>query len=161
MWQNLIETLDKLGEAYDDLATLGEKKRNALVGIDMKGLSNLLDAEQLLTAKIHKLEQRRIEIFKELSKSNKTLNETTSTKDFYRKAPSFAVEKKLLQLHTRLAKNVDRALTIRNNNQVLAQCALDAVQGQLNRLSGAAVEPTYSGKGAGVVTHQKNFDFKA
>ena len=161
MWQNLIETLDKLGEAYDDLATLGEKKRNALVGIDMKGLSNLLDAEQLLTAKIQKLEQKRIEIFKELSKSDKTLNETTSTKDFYRKAPSFAVEKKLLQLHTRLAKNVDRALTIRNNNQVLAQCALDAVQGQLNRLSGAAVEPTYSGKGAGVVTHQKNFDFKA
>ena len=161
MWQNLIETLDKLGEVYDNWATLGEKKRSALVVIDMKELSNLLDAEQVITSKIQKLEQKRIEILKGLSKSYKTLNETTSTKDFYRKAPSLAVEKKLLQLHTRLAKNVDRALTIRNNNQVLAQCALDAVQGQLNMLSGAAVEPTYSGKGAGVVTHQKNFDFKA
>ena len=161
MWQNLIETLNKLSEVYDNLATLGEKKRVALVDIDMKGLSNLLDAEQLLAAKIQKLEQERVEILKTLSKSNKTLNDMTSAKDFYRKAPSLAIEKKLLQLHKQLSKNVERALELRNDNQFLAQCALDAVQGQLNMLGGAAVEPTYSGKGADVVTHQKKFDFKA
>lgn len=161
MWQKLIEILDKLGEVYDNLATLGEKKRSALVGIDINGLSNILDAEQLLTAKIQKLEQQRVELLRDLSKSDKSITETTRIKDFYRKAPTLAAEKKLIELHERLSKNVDRALTIRNNNQVLAQCALDAVQGQLNRLSGAAVEPTYSGKGAGIVTHQKKFDFKA
>jgi len=161
MWQNLIETLDQLGEVYDNLATLGEKKRTALVAIDMKNLSDILDAEQLLTAKIQKLEQRRVEILKDLSKADKMLDAATSAKDFYRKAPSLAVEKKLLQLHERLSKSVDKSLTLRNNNQVLAQCALDAVQGQLNRLSNATIEPTYSGKGAGIVTHQKNFDFKA
>lgn len=161
MWQNLIETLDKLGEVYDGLAKLGEKKRNALVGVDMQGLSNILDAEQLLTAKIHKLEQKRIEILTNLSASNTAVTEATKAKDFYRTAPSPEVEKELLRLHERLSKNVDRAVQIRDNNKILAQCALDAVQGQLNRLSGAAVEPTYSGKGAGVVTHQKKFDFKA
>ncbi len=161
MWQNLIETLDKLGEVYDKLATLGEKKRAALVGIDMQGLSGILDEEQLLTAKIQKLEQKRLELLRDLSKSDKNLTEKTPAKDFYRSAPSRAIEKNLIQLHKRLSQNVDRALTIRNNNQILAQCALDAVQGQLNKLSGAAVEPTYSGKGAGVVTHQKKFDFKA
>ena len=152
MWQKLIETMDKLGESYDKLAT---------VGIDMKSLSNLLDEEQLVTAKIQKLEQKRVELLRDLSKADKTLTESTQAKDFYRTAPTLAVEKKLIQLHERLNKNVERALTIRNNNQVLAQCALDAVQGQLNKLSGATVEPTYSGKGAGIVTHQKNFDFKA
>ena len=161
MWQNLIETLDKLGEAYDKLTVLGEKKRSALVGIDMQGLSNLLDEEQLVATKIQKLEQKRIELLRNLSQSDKTLTESTKAKELYRKAPSLAAEKKLIQLHERLSKNVERALTIRNNNQVLAQCALDAVQGQLNKLSGAAVEPTYSGKGAGIVTHQKKFDFKA
>ena len=161
MWQNLIETLDKLGEVYDKLANLGERKRSALVGIDMKGLSNLLDEEQLLTAKIQKLEQKRVELLKDLSQSNKNLTESTKAKDFYRTAPTPTTEKKLIQLHERLSKNVERALTIRNNNKVLAQCALDAVQGQLNKLSGAAVEPTYSGNGAGIVTHQKKFDFKA
>ena len=160
MWQNLIETLDKLGEVYDKLVGLGERKRSALVGIDMKRLSDILDEEQLLTAKIQKLEQKRVELLQDLSKSDKTLTEATKPKDFYRKAPALAAEK-LIRLHERLSKSVDRVLTLRNNNQILAQCALDAVQGQLNKLSGAAVEPTYSGKGAGIVTHQKKFDFKA
>ena len=77
MWQNLIETLDKLGEAYDKLVVLGEKKRSALVGIDMQGLSNLLDEEQLVAAKIQKLEQKRIELLRNLSQSDKTLTEST------------------------------------------------------------------------------------
>lgn len=161
MWQNLIETLDKLGEAYDNLAALGERKRAALVGIDMQGLSDILDAEQLTTAKIQKLEKTRVEILKNLSKTDTTLTATTPAKDFYRSAPSPAVEKKLLQAHDKLSRSVDNAVKIRDNNRVLAQCALDAVQGQLNKLSGATVEATYSGKGADVVTHQKKFDFKA
>ena len=161
MWQELIEMLDKLGEVYGKLATLGERKQSALIIVDVKTLSNILDEEQLLAAKIQKLEKARVGILKELSTANETLTAATKAKDFYRTAPTPATQKKLLELHERLSKNVDRVLTLRNNNQVLAQCALDAVQGQLNRLSGAFVEPTYSGKGAGIVTHQKNFDFKA
>ncbi len=161
MWQDLIDTLDKLGEVYDNLAALGERKRNALVGIDMRGLSAILDEEQLLTAKIQRLEKRRVELLRGLSESNKNVNEQTKATDFYKLAPVPAVTEKLIQLHERLSKSVDRAVTVRDNNQILAQCALDAVQGQLNKIGGATVEPTYSGKGAGVVTHQKNFDFKA
>ena len=160
MWQDLIDTLDKLGEVYDNLAALGEHKRNALVGIDMRGLSAILDEEQLLTAKIQRLEKRRVELLRSLSESNKNVNEQTKATDFYKSAPAPA-DKTLLQLHERLSKSVDRAVALRDNNRILAQCALDAVQGQLNKIGGATVEPTYSGKGAGVVTHQKNFDFKA
>ncbi|MBQ7454567.1 MAG: flagellar protein FlgN [Selenomonadaceae bacterium] len=161
MWQKLIDTLDKLGEVYDGLIKIGERKHTALVGIDMAGLSKILDEEQLLTAKLQKLEQKRVELLKDLSKSNTNVNESTRAKDFYRSAPSRAVEEKLIQLHDRLSKSVDRASKLRDNNRVLAQCALDAVQGQLNKLSGAAVEPTYSGKGTDIVTHQKKFDYKA
>ena len=161
MWQELIDTLDKLGEVYDGLAKLGERKRNALVGIDMRGLSNILDEEQLLTSKIQKLEKRRVELLKGLSESNKAVTAQTKATDFYKLAPSQEVASKLLQSHERLSKNVERAVAIRNNNKVLAQCALDAVQGQLNKIGNATVEPTYSGKGAGIVSHQKNFDFKA
>lgn len=161
MWQELIDTLDKLGEVYDGLAKLGERKRNALVGIDMRGLSNILDEEQLLTARIQKLEKRRVELLKGLSESNKAVTAQTKAIDFYKLAPSQEVASKLLQSHERLSKNVERAVAIRDNNKVLAQCALDAVQGQLNKIGNATVEPTYSGKGAGIVSHQKNFDFKA
>ena len=161
MWQDLIDTLDKLGEVYDDLAKLGEKKRSALINVDMKGLSDILDAEQSFTTKIQNLEQKRIELFKDLSKSNINLSESTTAKDLYRSAPSLVAEENLIRLHERLVKNVQRTLKLRDDNQVLAQCALDSAQMKLNKLGGAMVEPTYSGKGAGVVTHQQNFDFKA
>ena len=161
MWQNLIETLDKLGGVYDDLATLGEKKRSALINSDMKKLSGLLDEEKILTTEIQKLEQNRIELFKDLSKSNINLNESPTAKAFYRSAPSQVVEEKLFALHERLVKNVQRALKLRDDNLVLAQVASDAAQKMLNKIGGATVEPTYSGKGAGIVTHQKNFDFMA
>ena len=161
MWQNLIDTLDKLGEVYDKLATLGEKKRSALVTINMEALAKVLDEEQLLAAKIQRLEKTRGELLTKLSKADITINEATKAKDFYRCAPTLAVEKRLIQLHDRLGRNVDRALKIRDNNQILAQCALDAVQVQLNKIGGATVEPTYGNKGGDVVTHKKNFDFKA
>ena len=161
MWQNLIDTLDKLGEVYDKLATLGEKKRSALVSINMEALAKTLDEEQLLAAKIQRLEKTRGELLTKLSKTDITINEATKAKDFYRLAPNLAVEKRLIQLHERLGRNVNRALTIRDNNQILTQCALNAVQVQLNKIGGATIEPTYGNKGGGVVTHKKNFDFKA
>ncbi|MBR1647660.1 MAG: flagellar protein FlgN [Selenomonadaceae bacterium] len=161
MWQNLIDTLDKLGEVYDKLATLGEKKRSALVTINMDALAKVLDEEQLLAAKIQRLEKTRGELLTKLSKADITINEATKAKDFYRCAPTLVIEKRLIQLHERLGKNVDRALRIRDNNQILTQCALNAVQVQLNKIGGATLEPTYGNKGGDVVTHKKNFDFKA
>ena len=159
MWQKLIDTLDALGTVYDDLIKLGEEKRRALVNVDMQKLSALLDEEKLLTGKIQTLEQNRIELFKELSNQNKT--ESTAAKDFYRSAPSRVVEEKLNRLHERLVKNIQHALKLRDDNQVFAQCGLDAAQSELNKIGGATFETTYSGKGAGIVTHQKNFDFMA
>ena len=159
MWQNLIETLDKLGEVYDNLAVLGEKKRAALINVDMKNLSAILDEEKIRLTEIQKLEQQRIELFKDLSKSN--TGEPPTAENFYRTAPSHVLEKKLFESHKRLVENVQRALKIRDDNQVLAQCASDAAQMKLNKIGGATVEQTYSDKGSGIVTHQKNFDFMA
>lgn len=55
MWQNLIETLDGLSETYDSLVNLGERKRAALVSIDAKSLSEILDEEHIFIAKFKSL----------------------------------------------------------------------------------------------------------
>ena len=60
-----------------------------------------------------------------------------------------------------MTKKVDQAIKIKDNNQILAQGALDAVRYHLNRIGGAEVEPAYGNKGDNVITHKKNFDFKA
>ena len=160
MWQDLMDVLGKICVVYDGLAKIEERKRDALVGIDMEGLSKILDEENLAASKIQKLEQKRGSILQELAKSYGKIDETEKAEDFYKKAPSLAVEKRLITLHKTLTKNVERTVKLRDNNQILAQSALDAVKYHLNRLSGAAIEQTY-GTGGAVVTHQKKFDFNA
>ena len=160
MWQQLIEVLNKICKVYEDLSTLGEKKRNALVVVDMDALSKILDQEQIIAAKIQKLEQQRGAILLELSKDNPAVNSEMKARDFYQTAPTPYLTKKLMEIHGQLTENVERTLKIREINQILAQTALDNVTFKLNQLSGAFVEPTYGTKG-NVVTHQKKFDYQA
>ena len=160
MWQKLIEVLKNLSTVYDELAKLGEKKRDTLVAVDMDGLAKILDHEQLIAAKIQNLEKQRGSILLELSKNNPAINSNVKAEDFYQTAPTPFVRKQLLAVHKQLTENVERTLKIRDNNQILAQSALNAVNFQLNRLSGAFIEPTYGTKGS-IVTHQKKFDYEA
>ncbi len=160
MWQELIDILSKLCTTYDGLAKLGERKREALAGIDMKTLSHILDEEQLIAAKIQNLERRRGAILTELSNSS-TINIIYGrAEEFYHNAPTLAIERRLITLHKLLSRHVERAVEIRDNNQILAKGVLKAVQFHLNRLSGAAVEPTYGKDGANV-SHEKKLDFQA
>lgn len=158
MWQDLMDTLGKICAVYDKLAEIEERKHNALVVIDMDGLAKILDEEQLAASKIQNLERKRGKIYQELAK-NVRVNENTKVEDFYKNAPSLAVEKRLLRLHKQLSTSVDNAIKLRDDNQILAKSALNAVQYHLNRLSGATVD-NYNDSGANV-THQKKFDFKA
>lgn len=158
MWQDLMDTLGKICAVYDKLAEIEERKHNALVVIDMDGLAKILDEEQLAASKIQNLERKRGKIYQELAK-NVRVNENTKIEDFYKNAPSLAVEKRLLRLHKQLSTSVDNAIKLRDDNQILAKSALNAVQYHLNRLSGATVD-NYNDSGANV-THQKKFDFEA
>ena len=160
MWKDLIDVLGKICTVYDDLAKIGERKHEALVKVDMDGLAKILDEEQLAAAKIQKLEKKRGSILQELSKNFKNVNADTKATEFYKNAP-ITIRSKLRNLHVTLSKNVERAVTLRDNNQVLAQSALNAVKYHLNRLGGATVNPTYGNKGGNAVTHDKKFDFKA
>lgn len=160
MWQELIDVLSKLCTTYEGLAKLGERKRGALVGIDMKALSQVLDEEQIIAAKIQNLERRRGAILTELSNSSATKIIYGRAEEFYHNAPTLALERRLIYLHKLLSRNVERAVEIRDNNQILAKGVLKAVQFHLNRLSNAAVEPTYGKTGANV-SHEKKFDFQA
>ena len=160
MWQKLIEILNNLSTVYDELAKLGEKKRDALVTVNMEELAKILDHEQLIAAKIESLEKQRGSILLELSNNNPAINSNIKAEDFYKTAPTPFLKKKLLDVHKQLSENVERTLKIRDNNQILAQVALDAVTFRLNQINGAFVEPTYGNKGA-IVTHQKKLDYEA
>ncbi len=161
MWQNLLDVFGKLNIAYDKATELGERKHKSLVTIDMDDLAKILDEEQLLTAKIQKLEKQRGELLTNLSKAEPAIKIDSKMEDLFNLAPSRAVEERLKSLHKNLTKKVEQTIMLRDNNQILAQSALNAVKYHLNRIGGATVEPTYGSGGNDIVTHQKKFDFKA
>ena len=160
-WLELTEVFQKLTDAYESAIAIGKRKHAALVTIDMKSLSQILDEEQLLIAKIQRLENRRGSIFGQMAQSNPKITSETRMEEFIALAPSRAIAEQLRTLHRRLSANVEETIRLRDNNQILARGALDAVNFHLNRLGGATVEQTYSNKGGNVVTHRKNFNFKA
>ncbi len=158
MWTKLLEVLGEICTTYDNLATLGERKRDALITIDMKALAKILDEEELAAAKIQKLEKQRGAIYSELAKTVPNLTENTKAEVFYQNAPSLALERRLISLHKMLTKNVQRAMKLRDNNQILANAALSAVQYHLNRLTVAQVGTTYGKAGENV--SRKRFEFE-
>ena len=161
MWQNLLDVLGKINVSYDNAIDLGGRKHKVLVMIDMDGLAKILDEEQLLTAKIQKLEKQRGELLTNLSKAEPSIKPDSKMEDLFNLAPTKAVEDRLKMLHKSLTKKVEQTITLRDNNQILAQSALNAVKYHLNKIGGATVEPTYGSGGNDIVTHKKKFDFKA
>lgn len=161
MWLELKDVFQGLASAYEKAAELGRRKHSALVGIDMKSLEKVLNEEQLIIAKIQRLENARGDILKEMAKSDPSITSETKMADFIELAPDRQLKAKLKILHKELSRQVEETVRLRDDNQILAQGALDAVKYHLNRLSSATIEPSYSNKGGNVVTHKKNFDFKA
>ena len=161
MWQNLIDVLGKINVAYDSALDLGKRKHGALVSIDMDGLAKILDEEQLLTAKIQKLERQRGQTLINLSNMEPSIQPSSKMEELFNLAPSRAIEDRLKFLHKNLINKVNQVIQLRDDNQLLAQSALNAVNYHLNKIGGAMVEPAYGNKGNDVVTHKKNFDFKA
>lgn len=161
IWQQLLDVLGKINIAYDNAVELEERKHKALVEINMEDLAKILDGEQLLTGKIQKLERQRGEALTNLLKTETSLKPDSKMEDLFTLAPNRAVEDRLKLLHKNLTDKVNKTIQIRDNNQILAQSALNAVKYHLNRIGGATVEPAYGSKGGDIVTHQKKFDFKA
>jgi len=67
----------------------------------------------------------------------------------------------LQKLHEALTASTTKAQELRENNRVLIEGALSAVTYHLNRIGGTHVENAYGSSGQEVVTHARNFEYKA
>ena len=156
-----MDVLGKIYLAYQDMLTLGGKKKSALVAVDMKGLEKLLEEERTLAHRVQELEKKRKEVLRQLVESNKGIRPDSKLVEMYAFAPSKLVENRLKDLHRKLDDCIKKVESQNSDNMVLTQGALQAVNFHLNRLGGASVEPTYGSGGQDVVSHKQKFDFKA
>ena len=98
---------------------------------------------------------------RKLAAAEPEIQPDTKMAEVFGRAPSFAMADRLRKLHESLSKLIAEVQEAGDNNQVLINGALNAVNYRLNQLGGSAVEPVYGGKGQEMVSHSKNFDFKA
>ena len=160
MWQDFANTLNDLNKAYKALIELGKKKRNALVMVDMKTVEALLPEEEKITANIAQLEKNRQSILLKMAASSVKLGPESRMEDILSLAPAGKMQEILQKLYAMLQNTVKEAQELSEGNALLIRAAMNAAAFHLNRIGGAAVEPAY-GKGGEVVTHRKNFDYKA
>lgn len=161
MWQKFIETLNALNKCYRALIELSEKKHKALVVIDLKTVEKLNDEEAKLTHEIESLERERQKALIDLAVENRSIKKDTKIEELARLAPTPQHKLLLEKLYQALTESTGRARELADNNRLLIEGALHAVNYHLNRLSGTKVEPTYGNGGQEVVTHGRNFEFDA
>ena len=160
-WKELLQTLSALNKSYQALIELSQKKHKALVFIDLQTLETLNSAEEKLTQDIRELEQQRQKALIHLAVENRAIKKDTRMTELAHYAPTPQIRGLLAKLHAALGASTTKAQELRENNRVLIEGALSAVTYHLNRLGGVHVENTYGSAGQEVVTHARNFEFKA
>ena len=160
MWQELAAILNELNKIYQQLIETGRRKRDILVAIDMKALEGLLEEEKQLTQKISLLEQKRQKSLIHLAVENRSIKQDTQMAEVLELAPK-ELQPVLRQLIQALTVSTTEVCELRDNNNILIRAAMNAASYHLNRIGGARVESGYGHSGSEVVSHRKNFEFKA
>ena len=160
MWQNLIQALKDLSDAYAALLSISGKKRTALVAVDLKGLEPIVEEEKQQLERIRVAEKRRQDALLALSGKIPSIHAATTMAEVEAACPK-EFRASLKEIHGRLSKRVNDAQEASEANEFLIRHALGAVEYHLNRLSNSAIDPTYGETGKESVTREKKFDFKA
>ena len=160
MWQNLIQALKELSDAYAALLAIAGKKRAVLVAVDLKGLEPIVEEEKQQLERIRVAEKRRQDALLALSKEIPSNHAAATMTDVETACPS-DLRTTLRKIHAHLNKTVRDAQEAGEANEFLIRQALGAVEYHLNRLSNSSIDPTYGQTGKESVTREKKFDFKA
>ena len=160
MWQQLADVLSEIHGLYQQLLRVSHQKQDALVMVDMKGLDGLLRQQEKLVAAIQQAEERRQKLVEALAGKIPAIRPDTKMAELYNYSPD-AFKDDLKRLHAQLDEVTVKVRELEQNNTLLVNGALSAVNYRLNQISGAAVEPGYGTQGEELVSRRKKFDFHA
>ena len=160
MWQQLADILSDIQGLYQQLLDVSHQKQDALVMVDMKGLDKLLRQQEKLVAAIQQAEGKRQKLVEALAGQIPAIRPDMKMAELYNYSPRSLTDR-LKKLHVQLDEITAKVRELEQNNTILVNGALSAVNYRLNQISGAAVEPGYGTQGEELVSRQKKFDFHA
>ena len=142
LMENLINVLEEEGKAYEELLELSMKKTPIIVGGDLEGLQKITDEEQIVVAKINRLDNKREEVTKDIA--NVLNKDVTKLKlvDIIQMLSQRPVEQKqLAAAHDKLKEVVGQMAKINEQNRDLIQSSLEMVEFDLNLIQSLKAAP--------------------
>lgn len=159
----LMDTLDKQNDGYQELLVLAKQKTGIIVKGDIEALQKITEQEQLLVDKVAPLEKKRIEYTKDIANViNRPLETLTITRMMELMEGQPAVKARLSELHDRLHDTVHELSRTNDLNQSLLKEALELVNFDITLInsmkqapltanydrSASSTEQHYMGRGA-------------
>lgn len=133
LMENLISVLEEEGKVYEELLELSMKKTPIIVSGDLDGLQKITDEEQIVVAKLNRLDAKREEVTKDIA--NVLNKDVTKLKlaDIINMLSQRPVEQKqLASAHDKLKDVVGRMTRVNEQNRDLIQSSLEMVEFDLN-----------------------------
>ena len=142
LMENLISVLEEEGKAYEELLELSMKKTPVIIGGDLENLQKITDDEQIIVAKINRLDAKREEVTKDIA--NVLNKDVTKLKlvDIINLLSQRPVEQKLLAAaHDKLKEVVGQMTRVNEQNRDLIQSSLEMVEFDLNLIQSMKSAP--------------------
>ena len=142
LMENLISVLEEEGKAYEELLELSMKKTPIIVGGDLEGLQKITDEEQIIVARINRLDAKREEVTRDIA--NVLNKDVTKLKlvDIINLLSQRPVEQKVLAAaHDKLKEVVGQMTRVNEQNRDLIQSSLEMVEFDLNLIQSMKSAP--------------------
>ncbi len=142
LMQELIATLRKEQEAYQELLPVVEQKTQAIIANDLQRVQIITETEQSAIGKISGLENKRTEIMQNISVVlNKKLPELTLPNLIKLLDRQPDEQKALKEIHKELTEVLKRLSEVNGHNRNLIEQSLEMISYNMNLLQSTRIVP--------------------
>ena len=145
LMQELIATLRKEQEAYQELLPVVEKKTQAIIANDLKLVQDITEIEQSAIGKIGSLEQKRTEIMNNIGVVlNKKVPDLTLPNLIKLLDRQPQEQQALGEIHKELTALLKRLSEVNGHNRNLIEQSLEMISYNMNLLQSTRIGPGYN-----------------
>ncbi len=138
----LIDTLEKEYEIYQQLIPIEAEKTQVIVKNDLNSLQEITAKEQIEVEKINALERKREEVILNIKTVINRKSEDMNLKTLIELMGKQPKEQKALSaIHDKLKSTVEQLVQINNRNKMLIQQSLEMIEFNMNFIHSTRMAP--------------------
>ena len=142
LMEELIATLQKEKEAYQELLPVVERKTQAIIANDLKQVQEITELEQAAIGKVSGLEQKRTELMKNIGVVlNKKVSDLTLPNLIKLLERQPQEQQKLSEIHAELKKVLKRLSEVNGHNKNLIEQSLEMISYNMNLIQSTRIVP--------------------